>query len=96
MKENWLSFKEVPELARGGVNITLHKTKHKTLSPTWMSDKLLNLIVSENRAPKRAGGGEPGAGGGLQGQSCYTNAASEEQKEQFRTLNSRIFWWIKA
>lgn len=55
MKENWLNFKEVLELARGGVNITLHKTKHKTLSSMWMSDKLLKLIVSENRAPKRAG-----------------------------------------
>lgn len=45
------------------MNITLHKTKHKTLSPVCMSDKLLKLIASENRAPKRAGAGESGAGG---------------------------------
>lgn len=55
MKENWLSFKEVLELAQKGVNISLHKTKHKTLNPVWMSDKLLKLIVSENRALKCTG-----------------------------------------
>lgn len=46
MKENWLSFKEVLELAQR-VNISLLKTLHKTFKPMWMSDKLLKLIVRE-------------------------------------------------
>ena len=46
MKENWLSFEEVLELAQG-VNISLLKTIHKTLKTMWMSDKLLKLIVRE-------------------------------------------------
>lgn len=63
------------------MNITLHKTKHKTLSPVWMSDKLLKLIVSEKGAARRAG---QGAGAG--GIELCTNGASEEQmhRERFR------------
>jgi len=46
----------------------------------WMSDKLLKLIVSENRALKRTGStGVWGCQRDLWRQSCYTNGGFEGQ-----------------
>lgn len=58
------------------MNISVHKTKHKTLKPTWMSDKLLKLIVSENRALKRTGSSRVGVVGGI-----YRDKAAIEMED---------------